>query len=248
MLVDKFNVDESITLKTKPLTTQVVADAISRGGVDQASPMEPQEAGVEQTTTIDLKGFFDAAESDHGSTPQDTNDAAEKGKKVKTKDIGYGHKIKPAEEASGMIHGIRFKNEDGTYRPLTSEEKIQIMEKDFDAEFELAKTKGWDKKLTKLDTSWDQLDNRYVFALKSLAYNVGGSKAGSKWTAVLKAAKDKNVTEFAKQLRRQDNKKYTEGMDNRVVKELYYGGLIKNLSEVKDVLPLATSKNSGVPE
>ena len=111
-----------------------------------------------------------------------------------------------------------------------------------------ARNNGWDTKLANIGTSWDKLDNKYTRVLSSLAYNVGGDKAGDEWTAVLKAAKDKDITAFAKQLRREDNGKYTSGMDNRVAKELYYAKLINKLSDVSSVLPKANATVAGIPK
>ena len=160
--------------------------------------------------------------------------------------MGYGHKVKASEDASGVIHGIPFKKADGTYIPLTEDQKRIILKKDMEAETNLALETGWNKKLAEKGTSWDNLDYKYKNALTSLAFNVGGVKAANQWDAVLDAARDKNAVEFAKQLRRMDNKKYTAGMDNRVMKELYYSGIIENRSEVSSVLPKATA-GSGVP-
>lgn len=188
------------------------------------------------------------AESDHGDTPIDTHDAREEGLTVKSKDVGYGHKVKASEDKAGVIHGVKFKNEDGTYIPLTKENKATILKEDMAAELSLARKKGWDTKLKALGVKWDDLETPYKQALTSLAYNTGGSVAGDQFTAVLKAAKDLDVKEFAKQLRRNDNKKKTAGMDNRVAKELYYSGLIKSFSEVSDVLPLGSADGSGVPK
>lgn len=188
------------------------------------------------------------AESDHGDTPIDTHDAREEGLTVKSKDVGYGHKVKASEDKAGVIHGVKFKNEDGTYIPLTKENKATILKEDMAAELSLARKKGWDTKLKALGVKWDDLETPYKQALTSLAYNTGGSVAGEQFTAVLKAAKDLDVKEFAKQLRRNDNKKKTAGMDNRVAKELYYSGLIKSFSEVSDVLPLGSADGSGVPK
>ena len=68
------------------------------------------------------------AEGDHGDIPSATNDSREADKPIedRSKDVGYGHKVKEHEEASGFIHGIKFKKEDGTYIPLTEEQKIKI--------------------------------------------------------------------------------------------------------------------------
>lgn len=187
-------------------------------------------------------------ESDHGSTPQITNDAREANKpdSQKSRDIGFGHKITASESASGKIHGITFKREDGTLRPLTEDDKRHILKQDMVLHQNEARRAGWDKKLANLGVSWDELDEPYQNALTSLAYNVGGSKAGRTWTNVLTAAKNKDVKAFATGLRRKDAGKNTEGMDNRVAKELYYAGLIDSLADVKGILPLATS-GSGVP-
>ncbi len=188
------------------------------------------------------------AESDHGNVPVDTKDAKEADSKTKTKDLGYGHKVKPDEDTSGMIHGIKFKNDDGSYIELTEEQKVTILNKDMEAELSIARKKGWDTKLKAIGTTWDDLETPYKQSLTSLAYNTGGSVAGGEFTAVLKAAKDGDVKEFAKQLRRNDNGKKTAGMDNRVAKELYYSGLIKSFSEVSKELPLGKASVAGIPK
>ena len=223
------------------------------GEVPAATPKLKKVGEVPATTveTSTNQFYLDIgkyAESDHGDTPVDTKDAREKDYEVKSKDVGYGHKVKASEDKAGVIHGVKFKNEDGTYIPLTKENKATILKEDMAAELSLARKKGWDTKLKALGVKWDDLESPYKQALTSLAYNTGGSVAGGEFTAVLKAAKDLDVKEFAKQLRRNDNKKKTAGMDNRVAKELYYSGLIKNFSEVSDMLPLGSAEVSGVPE
>ena len=205
---------------------------------------------TEETTTS--SDFYlkigEKAETDHGSVPVATKDAKEKNVPVaeRSKDVGFGHKVKASENTSGMIHGIKFKNDDGTYIALTKEQKVTILNEDMKAESSLARTSGWDAKLKKIGTSWDDLDSAYRNALTSLAYNTGGVTAGKSWTNVLTAAKDKNVTSFALGLRRTDADKNTAGMDNRVVKELYFAGLIDSIADVATQLPLA-DKRSGVP-
>ena len=208
----------------------------------------PIDKAIEEKTSNFYLKIGENAESDHGSTPVATNDASEKNKPLaqRSKDIGFGHKIKSSEEASGEIHGVRFKNEDGTYIPLTEEQKVFILNKDMEVQLDLARRTGWDTKLKKLGISWDDLDYKYQNALTSLAYNA--KNAGKKWTAVLKAAKDKDPITFAKEMRRKDNKKYTSGMDNRVAKELYYAGIISSLDEVSSVLPLADATVAGLPK
>ena len=69
---------------------------------------------------------------------------------------------------------------------------------------------------------------------------MGGTNAGKQFTKVLTAAKEKNLNNFAKELRRKAGGKNTKGMDNRVVRELQYSGLIKNSNSVKSFLPLAS--------
>lgn len=196
------------------------------------------------------------AEDDHGSTPQVTNDSREaqlaQGKK--SKDIGFGHKVTAEEEAAGTIHGVTFKDSQGNYIDISDDDKVSILQNDMESHKNTA-AKIWDRKLADgkgslaghKGKSFADIDPRYQQALTSLAYNVGGSKAGNDWTRVLKGALDGDVVEFAKDLRRRDGGKNTAGMDNRVVKELFYAGLIKNISEVRHVLPLA-DKRSGVPE
>lgn len=230
------------------LTVDEVSD-IASGAIDAT----PDADEVQPTGGKDLEFYLDIgkyAEGDHGDIPKPTNDSREADKSIedRSKDVGYGHKVKDFEEASGLIHGIKFKNEDGSYIPLTEEQKIKILNADMARELKLAREGGWDKKLKVLGTKWEDLDPKYKNALNSLAYNVGGPKAAKQWTAVLFAAKDKNVLDFAAEMRRKDNKKYTAGMDNRVVKELYYAGIISNFSEVSSVLPLATADGAGVPE
>ena len=215
----------------------------------------PIEESIKEKTNKFYLDIGQKAETDHGSVPKPTNDTAEKDipEAQRSKDVGFGHKVKSSEEASGEIHGIKFKNEDGTYIKLTEAQKVEILNKDMAAELALARNgydgkEGWDAKLKKLGITWDELDYKYQNALTSLAYNVGGAKAGTGWTKVLQAAKNGNVKEFAKQMRRKDSGKNTAGMDNRVAKELYYAGIISGLDDVSSVLPLADATVSGVPQ
>jgi len=204
------------------------------------------------------------AESDHGDIPKPTNDAREKDKpkpvdkfnpktSEKSLDIGYGHKITQEEHETGLIHGIKFKEESGykegreRFVLLTDEQKRFILETDMEQNLKNARSgsNGWDAKLNKFGGTWDELDYKYKNALTSLAYNVRKPK---QWNLVLKAAMDEDVKEFAKQLRRKDAGKITKGMDNRVAKELYYSGIIKNFSDVSDVLTETNAKNVGMPK
>ena len=103
---------------------------------------------------------------------------------------------------------------------------------------ELARKAGWDKELKKIGTTWEDLPEKFKLPLTSLAYNVGGSKAGRQWKDVLLAAKERNIINFASELRRKDGGKNTKGMDNRVIRELKAANLISDSSEVKSVLGL----------
>ena len=215
----------------------------------------PIDESIKQKTTQFYLDIGQKAESDHGSVPKPTKDKREKNipESQRSKDVGFGHKVKASEDASGEIHGIKFKNEDGTYIELTEAQKVEILNKDMAYELSLARKdsdgrQGWDSKLKKLGIKWDDLDYKYQNALTSLAYNVGGIKAGTGWTKVLQAAKDGDVKEFAKQMRRKDSGSFTAGMDNRVAKELYYAGIISNLDEVSSVLPKADYKVAGIPK
>lgn len=223
----------------------------STKGLMARPDFSPIEEAIKEKTAQFYVDIGKKAESDHGSIPKPTNDKAEENipEAQRSKDVGFGHKVKDSEDTSGKIHGITFKNSDGTYKALTEAQKIEILNKDMAEEVALARKEGWDSKLKKLGISWDELDYKYKNALTSLAFNVGGVKAGKEWTAVLKAAKDRDVKEFAKQMRRQDSGAFTEGMDNRVARELYYSGIINNVDEVSSVLPLLNSINvSDIPQ
>jgi len=215
------------TTKAKPLPSGAkrTGDVPKAAGLGAAA-LAASTVAAPSTVTDDVfyLNIGKHAESDHGDTPIDTHDAREKDLTVKSKDVGYGHKVKASEDKAGVIHGVKFKNEDGTYIPLTEENKATILKGDMAAELSLARKKGWDTKLKALGVKWDDLETPYKQALTSLAYNTGGSVAGDQFPAVLKAAKDLALKKFAKQLRRNDNKKKTAGMDKRVAKELYYYG------------------------
>jgi len=216
-------------------------------GIDNLKASRNLQPGIGEFYTK----IAEKAETDHGSTPVITNDAGEASKPDadKSRDIGYGHKITATENTSGKIHGIPFKDlKTGKFISLTKADKVAIYNADMDMHTKAARNNGWDTKLAKIGTSWDKLDTKYTRVLSSLAYNVGGDKAGDQWTSVLKAAKDKDVTEFAKQLRRKDAGKYTSGMDNRVAKELYFAKLIDKLSDVSSVLPKANATVAGIPK
>jgi len=219
-------------------------------------PPRPVDAITAATEALTNK-FYDNigtyAEGDHGDTPVQSND---EGAADDDLDVAYGHKLKQSEKDSGMIHGIKFQNEDGTYIPLTEAQKREILKKDFEVETNLARSKGWDRKLKARGSSWDELDYKYKNALSSLAMNVGGTKAGEQWNKVFDAAIAKDPKAFAKEMRRTRKVRQADGslkdvvdeaMDNRVAKELYYAGIISNLSEVSDVLTEATA-GSGVPQ
>ena len=227
------------------------SEAISDTG---AAPQEASPVVEASTDNASSSSFFldigVHGESDHGGVPEVTNDAREANLPVsqRTRDIGFGHKITAAENASGFIHGVRFINEDGTFRELTEEDKTTILMADMAYHADRARVSGWDTKLGNIGSSWDALGEPYRNALTSLAYNVGGDKAGRTWTNVLTAARDQNVQSFALGLRRKDAGRNTAGMDNRVAKELYYSGLISSLSEVSDQLPLANAAQAGIPE
>jgi hypothetical protein len=243
--------------ESTPVTVETETE-VPTGGLMSPRLDTKGETPVAESSAFDFTQFYSDigvhAETDHGSTPQTTNDAREANlpESERSKDIGFGHKIKQSEDQSGVIHGIPFKRPDGSYIPLTDEQKTTILEQDMLQNLEAARADntrgiGWDTKLANIGTTWDDLDDAYKAALTSLAYNVGGS-AGRQWTNVLTAAKDKNLTSFARGLRRKDAGRHTAGMDNRVAKELYYAGLISNLSEVSDQLPLANANQAGIPE
>lgn len=241
-----FDEPDGITEEEEVVDVSPAAEA-----ADQQGLMSRPAPAVETTNTFSTS--IAEFETDHGDIPVPTNDASEANlpEAQRSKDVGYGHKVKPAEEASGMIHGVRFKDDQGNYIPLTEAQKQTILEGDMDANVDLARSDteggiGWDTKLANINSSWDALDSDYKDVLTSLAFNVGGENAGRSWTAVLTAARDENVTEFARHIRRKDAGRYTAGMDNRAVKELYAAGLITGRRDVSTQLPLADYR-SGVP-
>ena len=267
-LPSEATVDKKIKgLGARPEVTVTELDPVV-GGYDDGplkdlglmSPTKPQPVDAITAAKKDLTNkFYDDigtyGESDHGDTPVQSNDV---GADADDLDVGYGHKLKQSEKDSGMIHGIKFKNEDGTYIPLTEVQKREILKKDFERETNLARNRanGWDSKLETKGSSWDQLDFKYQNALSSLAFNVGGTLAGDDWDRVLDAAIAEDPKAFATEMRRTRDVRQPDGtikkvkdeaMDNRVAKELYYSGIIDKLSEVSDELPEATA-GSGVPQ
>ena len=224
--------------KTKFL--QGIVDASAKPTRAALDPAEPLGGGLNDLFYSDIK----LAEGTHGKTtaglysPVDTNDSREKNFKIKSKDIGYGHKVKDSETASKQIYGIPFINAAGDFIPLTEAQVETIYKEDMKVNLNLARKAGWDKKLKDMGTTWEALPIQYKLPLTSLAYNVGGTTAGQEWTEVLRGAKDKDIEYFALHLRRDDAGQKTTGMDNRVVKELKAARLISDSSEVKKVLKL----------
>ena len=245
--IEQDQIEQQDTSTLKGSQVGLMAKPSKDLGIDNLKASRNLQAGIGEFYTK----IAEKAETDHGSTPVITNDAGEASKADadKSRDIGYGHKITATENTSGKIYGIPFKDlKTGNFIPLTKADKVAIYNADMDMHTKAARNNGWDTKLANIGTSWDKLDTKYTRVLSSLAYNVGGDKAGDQWTSVLKAAKDKDITEFAKQLRRKDAGKYTSGMDNRVAKELYFAKLIDKLSDVSSVLPKANATVAGIPK
>ena len=202
------------------------------GGPSQQATSDPVATENRRADFYTFQG--EMMETDHGNTPVETNDSSEEGKTDKSLDIGYGHKIQQKELDSGEIYGIKFIDDEGKYIPITQEQKEFIQQKDNEVSVNIARKEGWDEKLKKQGLSWDGIDEKYKLALEDLAYNVGGAKAASEWTAIFKDVKNNDVKGFVGNLRRKDNSKYTAGMDNRAAKAAYAAGLIKNLKEAKE--------------
>ena len=189
-------------------------------------------------------------ESDHGATPIRTHDAAEKNKKESEKsfDIAYGHKITDKELKTGKIYGIDFINlKTGEYIPLTEEQKIFVQKQDINTNVKVALDNGWNEKLKQRNLNFENLPSQYKFALADLAYNVGGTKAGQKWTAIFDDIKNNNTASFVKNLRRQDGGKNTAGMDNRAAKAAFKAGLINNRKEAIEY-GLSLTNTNEIPE
>ena len=143
-------------------------------------------------------------ESDHGSTPIPTNDDKEKHlpKNQRTLDIAYGHKIRPYELAVGEIHGIKFRDSNGNYIPLTDKNKIFILEQDIYRETDEALEASWNEKLADRGLVWEDLPNKYKYPLMDLAFNTGAETA-KQWTDIFDDVKSNNDKNFVKNLRRE---------------------------------------------
>jgi len=240
----------AMPVEQQPKQESMAMPALSMGQdtVENLSISEAQEET--NPYVIDISDF----EGWHGGVPKITKDRSEadKGEEEKSRDIGFGHKLTDAEEESGYIHGIRFKDSNGNNIPITKKQGLQILREDIKENLRVARADvegeaGWDTKLEAIGASWEEIDPRYQNALSSLAMNVGGTKAGREWTYVLQAAANENVQLFAKEMRRLDGGKHTDAMDNRVAKELYRAGIIESFDEVASVLPLADARVAGVP-
>ena len=151
-------------------------------------------------------------ESDHGDTPIRTHDKQEQNKPVEERslDVGFGHKIKEAELASGTIYGIPFKDlKTGTYIPLTSSQKRTIQKLDIEANVQLARNKSWDATLKSKGMSYESLSEPYKLVLEDIAYNVGGNKAAV-WSGIFDSMKAGDTMKIVGHLRRKaDGKKYS---------------------------------------
>ena len=212
---------------------KAIADA-----AEKITPMLRPKVMEEQAALQD--SFFEnistIAERDHGSIPKATKDVGDN----TTLDIGYGHKITNTEKSLKEIHGVPYIDKAGKYIPITQEQKNTIFQKDMEMHLIEARKAGWDKKLKAIGTRWEDLDIKYKLPLMSLAYNLGGVNAGKQYTKVLQAAKETNLIDFARELRRTSSYKengvvkngYNKGMDNRAVRELMYSGLITDTSAV----------------
>lgn len=216
-----------------------IADAAAKvQATEKITPMLRPRVMEEQAALQD--SFFEnistIAERDHGSIPKATKDVGDN----TTLDIGYGHKITNTEKSLKEIHGVPYIDKAGKYIPLTQKQKNTIFRKDMEMHLIEARKAGWDKKLKAIGTRWEDLDTKYKLPLMSLAYNLGGANAGKQYTKVLQAAKDTNLIDFARELRRTSTYKengvikngYNKGMDNRAVRELMYSGLITDTSAV----------------
>ena len=222
----------------------------------ESSEVQPEQAATNSLLSNPVKkpskvakGFYEvmrSSEGDHGSIPVPTNDDAESdlAEKDRSLDVGYGHKVKKSEQASGTIHGIPFKNlKTGAYIPLTDSQKLTIQKKDIEANVKLARKKGWDSKLKSRGMSYESLSEPFRLVLEDIAYTVGGEGAGLKWDKIFDSMKSGNKQEVVGHLRRTDNEKNTPGMDNRAAKVAYAAGLINTLQEAKDAgLSLANTK------
>ena len=239
---DETAADETAAESSEVQPKQVVTNSLL------SNPVKEPSNKVKELSDR-AKGFYKvmrSSEGDHGSIPVPTNDDAESdlAEKDRSLDVGYGHKVKKSEQASGTIHGIPFKNlKTGAYIPLTDSQKLTIQKKDIEANVKLARKKGWDSKLKSRGMSYESLSEPFRLVLEDIAYTVGGERAGLKWDKIFDSMKSGNKQEVVGHLRRTDNEKNTPGMDNRAAKSAYAAGLINTLQEAKDAgLSLADTK------
>lgn len=242
-----FQPDEYSGIKKKKRGLRRLGFA-TRGEVKQEDDTERQEGeGIAKAIETIRETFYRHQrvwEGDHGDIPVQSNDKREANKENKTYDIGYGHKIKPTEWGTGVIHGIQFKDvKTGKFIPLSEENKRIIQQQDVQQNVDVARTSrvgnkgetipGWDAKLAARGLRWNTLDDAYKLPLEDLAYSVGGTNAGTSWTAIFDSIKDKDTPGFVGNLRRTDAGQNTVAMDNRAAKVAFQAGLITDLTEAQ---------------
>ncbi len=224
------NIDEVVA--KLPKTEPQYEEAVIRNALSKQSVVKKPVSNLSKSFYKQQQKW----ESDHGDTPIRTHDKQEQNKPVEERslDVGFGHKIKEAELASGTIYGIPFKDlKTGTYIPLTSSQKRTIQKLDIEANVQLARNKSWDATLKSKGMSYESLSEPYKLVLEDIAYNVGGNKAAV-WSGIFDSMKAGDTMKIVGHLRRKADGKNTAGMDNRAAKAAYAAGLISTLQEAKD--------------
>jgi len=224
------NIDEVVA--KLPKTEPQYEEAVIRNALSKQSVVKKPVSNLSESFYKQQQKW----ESDHGDTPIRTHDKQEQNKPVaeRSLDVGFGHKIKEAELASGTIYGIPFKDlKTGTYIPLTNSQKRTIQKLDIEANVQLARNKSWDATLKSKGMSYESLSEPYKLVLEDIAYNVGGNKAAV-WSGIFDSMKAGDTMKIVGHLRRKADGKNTAGMDNRAAKAAYAAGLISTLQEAKD--------------
>ena len=135
---------------TEPITTEQPINIDEYGGTedaiiaDQIHQLEQQEKRSDEyivqtdekkdkpyvfIPTDNLPKFLTGAE---GFLPEATLSIESKlnPKLTKTYDIGHGHKLTPEEFKSGLVYGIRIKDDEGNFIPISESDSLKILHED----------------------------------------------------------------------------------------------------------------------
>jgi hypothetical protein len=153
--------------------------------------------------------------------------------------IGYGHKVQTPEWTSGLIYGVKFR-ENGNYVRVSDADIEAIFVKDREKAQALAKTRVNEKLAEKgYNLRWDSLELKYKLAFEELMFNVG-SGTFQQWNKVYVELNDGDDRGFVKELRRKATidgvKGYYDSIDRRVAKVVHSLGFTNSVDEAMGIL------------